>query len=225
MASTSAKTKNSPSTNDQLSSLTSSPLPLSPRFPSPPASPLSKPPGPYTDHLSLDHVFSYRTLDFRSFGSWMTALSHFGAAVAAAVAVAALVERAKKCLDFASTAYALHFAACCVVGGFPRGGGWWLVNAGGFAAAALSSEFVCLQREMADIPLGQALRRAAAAAAQGGAAGLAAAKAAATGSGSNSGGSGGSVELSSVSATTPGSSTAATAAPGSGNRGRTLLPV
>ena len=84
----------------------------------------------------------------------MTALSHLGAAVACAVAVAALVEQAKKCLDFASTAYALHFVACCVVGGFPRGGGWWLVNAGGFAAAALSSEYVCLQREMADIPFG-----------------------------------------------------------------------
>ena len=157
----------------------------------------------------------------------MTALSHFGAAVACAVAVAALVERAKKCLDFASTAYALHFLACCAVGGFPRSGGWWLVNAGGFAAAALSSELVCLQREMADIPLGQALRRAAAEAARGGAAGLAAAKAAATGGG---GGGGGSVELSSVSAS-PGSSTstatagAATATPGSGNRGRSLLPV
>lgn len=149
----------------------------------------------------------------------MTALSHFGAAVACAVAVAALVQRAKKCLDFASTAYALHFAACCAVRGFPRGGGWWLVNAGCFAAAALSSEFVCLQREMADIPLGQALRRAAAAAAQGGAAGLAAAKAAATG-----GGGGGSVELPSVSAS-PGPAGPSTAAPGSGSRGRSLLPV
>ena len=158
----------------------------------------------------------------------MTALSHLGAAVACAVAVAALVERAKKCLDFASTAYAVHLAACCAVAGFPRGGGWWLVNAAGFAAAALSSELVCLQREMADIPLGQALRRAAAAAAQGGAAGLAAAKAAATGGGGSSG-SGGSVELSSVSAS-PGHGTAtaattATATPGSGNRGRSLLPV
>ena len=190
--------------------------------------------GPYTDHLSLAHVFSYRILDFRSFGSWMTALSHFGAAVACAVAVAALVERAKKCLDFASTAYALHFVACCAVAGFPRGGGWWLVNAGGFAAAALSSELVCLQREMADIPLGQALRRAAAAAAQGGAAGLAAAKAAATGGGGGGGGSGnnGPVELSSVSASPgPGSSSTTTATattmatPGSGNRGRSLLPV
>ena len=180
--------------------------------------------GPYTDHLSLAHVFSYKTLDFRSFGSWMTALSHFGAAIACAVAVAALVERAKKCLDFASTAYAIHLVACCAVAGFPRGGGWWLVNAAGFAAAALSSELVCLQREMADIPLGQALRRAAAAAALGGAAGLAAAKAAATGGG----GGGGSVELSSVSASPgPGSSTAttATATPGSGNRGRSLLPA
>ena len=160
----------------------------------------------------------------------MTALSHLGAAVACAIAVAALVERAKKCLDFASTAYALHLAACCAVAGFPRGGGWWLVNAAGFAAAALSSELVCLQREMADIPLGQALRRAAAAAAQGGAAGLAAAKAAATGGGGGGGGGGGSVELSSVSASPgPGSSstaaTTATATPGSGNRGRSLLPV
>ena len=206
-------------TNDQLP--LSPPLSASASLP-----PLHTLQGPYTDHLSLDHVFSFKALDFRSFGSWMTALSHLGAAVACAVAVAALVERAKKCLDFASTAYALHFVACCVVGGFPRGGGWWLVNAGGFAAAALSSEYVCLQREMADIPLGQALRRAAAAAAQGGAAGLAAAKAAATGVGGGSNNGGGSVELSSVSASPAGPGSSATAtAPGSGNRGRSLLPV
>ena len=34
------------------------------------------------------------------------------------------VERAKKCLDFAFTAYFIHFAACTVYAGFPKQWQW-----------------------------------------------------------------------------------------------------
>ena len=97
----------------------------------------------------------------------MTAVAHAAAALGAAVGVAALVERAKKCLDFATTLYGVHFVLCWAVGGFPRTPAWWIVNAAGCALAAAGSEFICLQRELADIPLGAALRRAAALAAAG----------------------------------------------------------
>ena len=126
-------------------------------------------PGPYAGDggVTLAHVFSSSKLDFGSFAGWMAVVANAAAALGAAVAVAALVERAKKCLDFATTLYGIHLVLCCVIGGFPRTAAWWIVNAAGCAGAAAGSEWVCLQRELADIPLGAALRRAAAAAAAG----------------------------------------------------------
>lgn len=85
-----------------------------------------------------------------------------------APAVAAVVARARKCLDFSATLYFIHFIACTWAGGFPKAAAWWLVNGACLAAVAVGSEWVALQREMADIPLGAAIRRAAAAAVGGG---------------------------------------------------------
>lgn len=131
--------------------------------------PLPNPTGPYAGDggVTLAHVFSSSKLDFASFAGWMAVVANAAAALGAGVAVAALVERAKKCLDFTTTLYGIHFVLCWAVGGFPRSAAWWIVNAAGCAGAAAGSEYVCLQRELADIPLGAALRRAAAAAAAG----------------------------------------------------------
>ena len=96
--------------------------------------------------------------------------------------LALLVERAKKCLDFASTVYIVHIVACCAYGGFPRHLSWcashrklisarahvcmrsnanpmfpprcrWAVNLLALGITAVLGEWLCLQREMQDIPV------------------------------------------------------------------------
>lgn len=130
------------------------------------SSPPFSPSGPYAaDGLSCAHVFAASSLDVSSFAGWMVAVGNLLTAVVMAPGVAAVVRRARKCLDFAATLYFIHFVTCAWVGGFPQSAAWWLVNGACFAAVAVGSEWVALQREMADIPLGAAIRRAAAAAA------------------------------------------------------------
>lgn len=79
------------------------------------------------------------------------------------------MERAKKCLDFAGTAYIIHFIVVLVYSGFPSNFEWyatmivvmsrqpcnrWVVNVMGLAAMAMLGEWLCLQCELREIPIG-----------------------------------------------------------------------
>jgi hypothetical protein len=70
-----------------------------------------------------------------------------------AVLVAAVVERAKKCLDFVATMYLGHLCLCTWFDGrLPYAWEWWAANGISMVCVVVVSEFVCLKREMADIP-------------------------------------------------------------------------
>ena len=64
-----------------------------------------------------------------------------------------IVERAKKCLDFAATAHLLHLFCCIVYGGWPIAWEWWAVNIMCLVLMALLGEFLCMRRELQDVPL------------------------------------------------------------------------
>lgn len=98
------------------------------------------------------------------------------------------VERAKKCLDFAATAYIIHFIIVLVFSGFPSNFEWyvcsmvllvvcgtslapvshvlllfivrpttmyrWVINVIALAAMAMLGEWLCLQCELREIPIG-----------------------------------------------------------------------
>jgi hypothetical protein len=64
-----------------------------------------------------------------------------------------VVERAKKCLDFAATAHLLHLWCCYQYAGIPSSWEWWAVNLMSLVLMALLSEFLCMRRELQDIPL------------------------------------------------------------------------
>jgi len=68
-----------------------------------------------------------------------------------------VVERAKKCLDFTATLYLLHLLFCCAYRGWPRSAEWWLLNGAGLATMAVLGEWLCLRKEMQDIPMTQGL--------------------------------------------------------------------
>lgn len=64
-----------------------------------------------------------------------------------------VIERAKKCLDFSATLYIIHIFICIVYGGWPSSTTWWIVNITGFAVMALFGEYLCIKRELREIPI------------------------------------------------------------------------
>jgi hypothetical protein len=64
-----------------------------------------------------------------------------------------VIERAKKCLDFAATLYIIHLFICIIYGGWPASVTWWVVNIVGLAIMSLLGEYLCIRRELQDIPV------------------------------------------------------------------------
>ncbi|CAL9075349.1 unnamed protein product, partial [Musa textilis] len=64
-----------------------------------------------------------------------------------------LVERAKKCLDFSATLYIIHLFICIIYGGWPSSITWWVVNVTGLALMSLLGEWLCIRRELQEIPI------------------------------------------------------------------------
>ncbi|KAK9820508.1 hypothetical protein WJX72_011107 [[Myrmecia] bisecta] len=110
--------------------------------------------GPYVGHLTLQQLFVSNFTSFHSFVGWMAVLASLVNSLASAVYLMFVVERAKKCLDFAATIYIIHLACCCIYKGFPTSVDWWAVNITAMIVTALLGEFLCMHREMQDIPIG-----------------------------------------------------------------------
>mmetsp|Transcript_12978 Transcript_12978/g.48546 ORF Transcript_12978/g.48546 Transcript_12978/m.48546 type:complete len:132 (-) Transcript_12978:1542-1937(-) len=84
-------------------------------------------------------------------GRWFVA-AFVGASLLMALALCAVVGRAKKCLDFAVTAHVAHFVSCCFVAGVPRQLAWWVTCGMSVSLSAIAGEYLCAAREMRDIP-------------------------------------------------------------------------
>lgn len=110
--------------------------------------------GPYVVKLNMHHFFDWQWVSFHSFNGWMIVVANLLNGLAAAGYLVFIVERAKKCLDFAATAYIINFIGVCVYSGFPRNFEWWLVNILGLTIMAMLGEWLCLQRELREIPVG-----------------------------------------------------------------------
>ena len=89
---------------------------------------------------------------------WVCVLASLLAASLGSVALVAVVERAKKCLDFAFTVYAFHFTICWMYGGFPDRWEWWVVEGVDLAVMAVLGEFLCMRRELSEIWVSDFLR-------------------------------------------------------------------
>lgn len=62
-----------------------------------------------------------------------------------------IAERAKKCLDFCSTIFFIHFCVCFSYNGFPLNIYWWLTMGSCLLLMTLLSERVALKRELEEI--------------------------------------------------------------------------
>ncbi|KXZ56181.1 hypothetical protein GPECTOR_1g156 [Gonium pectorale] len=145
--------------------------------------------GPSVGRLSIAHLFGWKLYSLGTYVGWMSVVSLLLTSVLGAVFLVWIVERAKKCLDFASTCFLFHFLFCWRHDGFPTRLEWWLANILGLVIMSLFGEWLCLRREMQEIPL-NTLRGRGASAASGGAGGA--------GSSGTGGGAGSSVGTSSA---------------------------
>ncbi|KAM3699836.1 hypothetical protein ACB098_05G054500 [Castanea mollissima] len=66
-----------------------------------------------------------------------------------------LIKRAKKCLDFSAIVYIIHLFICIIYGGWPSSITWWVLNGTGVAVMALLGEYLCIRRELLEIPITQ----------------------------------------------------------------------
>ncbi|XP_047316951.1 protein SYS1 homolog [Impatiens glandulifera] len=109
--------------------------------------------GTRVSRMSLVYFFDYATVTTSTVTGWCVIASFVFSSILGAVYMLYLVERAKKCLDFSATIYIIHLFICIVYGGWPSSITWWVVNGSGIAAMALLGEYLCIRREMRDIPI------------------------------------------------------------------------
>jgi hypothetical protein len=64
-----------------------------------------------------------------------------------------IVERAKKCLDFAFTSHFIHLVACTAFEAFPGNWEWWILQLASLIIMAVVGEYLCMRRELREIRL------------------------------------------------------------------------
>jgi len=107
----------------------------------------------HSGHVTLHFMFDWRYLNIHSFNGWLTVVTSIGNAFVCAGFLVPIVGRAKKCLDFASTLYIWHAVFTISSSGLPKSMVWWTVWGTNMAITSLLGEWLCLRREMRDIPL------------------------------------------------------------------------
>lgn len=109
--------------------------------------------GTRVSRLSLMYFFDFSTLTASTVTGWGAIVSFLLSSLAGAGYLLYLIERAKKCLDFSATLYIIHLFICIIYGGWPSSITWWVVNITGLALMSLLGEWLCIRRELREIPI------------------------------------------------------------------------
>ncbi|PIA65147.1 hypothetical protein AQUCO_00100562v1 [Aquilegia coerulea] len=109
--------------------------------------------GTRVSRMSLVYFFDFSALTISTTIGWSVIASFLLSAIAGAGFILYLIERAKKCLDFSATLYIIHLFICIVYGGWPSSFTWWIVNGTCLAVMALLGEWLCIRRELREIPI------------------------------------------------------------------------
>ncbi|XP_044495205.1 protein SYS1 homolog [Mangifera indica] len=109
--------------------------------------------GTRVSRMSLVYFFDFATITASTLTGWCVIASILLTSIAGAGFMLHIVERAKKCLDFSATLYIIHLFICIIYGGWPSSITWWAVNGTGLAVMALLGEYLCIRRELLEIPI------------------------------------------------------------------------
>mmetsp|Transcript_2836 Transcript_2836/g.10310 ORF Transcript_2836/g.10310 Transcript_2836/m.10310 type:complete len:161 (+) Transcript_2836:179-661(+) len=114
--------------------------------------------GPY-ETLTVDFIFNWRYMELQSYAGVAVAGCYFINALVGSAFLLLVVERSKKCLDFTVTQYFLHGMMVLSHSGVPSSVIWWLNTALCIAVMAVAGEWLCMRRELRDIPLSKQASR------------------------------------------------------------------
>eukprot|EP01117_Protostelium_nocturnum_P008500 TRINITY_DN3042_c1_g1_i2.p1 TRINITY_DN3042_c1_g1~~TRINITY_DN3042_c1_g1_i2.p1 ORF type:complete len:156 (+),score=29.94 TRINITY_DN3042_c1_g1_i2:179-646(+) len=103
--------------------------------------------------ITLDQIFDHHLINTSTGMGWIDIFSFFFNGIIGAFALVYVVERHRKCLDFAATVHLIHFASCFFYSGFPIEWPWWITNFVTLLSMAVLGEYLCMKRELQDIPL------------------------------------------------------------------------
>ena len=103
--------------------------------------------------IGLEALFSACSLRLDKRGGWISLSAFSINSLSGGCLLSIIVERAKKCLDFTATAHMLHLCGCTLYDGFPKRWEWWLVTVMSMVVMSLFGEYLCMRRELRDIPI------------------------------------------------------------------------
>lgn len=100
----------------------------------------------------MDRIFSDQYLHLWHSSGWPDVCAIFLSSLLGAVLLAIIVEKSKKCLDFALTLFMVHLFLVIFYHGFPKME-WWIVHICATIVMILLGEYVCSRKELDEIPL------------------------------------------------------------------------
>lgn len=107
----------------------------------------------YGKSVTLDRIFTDAHIHLWRVSGWPDCAAVLLASLVGAVLLTIIVEKSKKCLDFAATLFLLHLLLCTYYSRLPRTFDWWIVHVVGTVLMVVLGEYLCSRREMEDIPL------------------------------------------------------------------------
>ncbi|XP_030374541.1 protein SYS1 homolog [Scaptodrosophila lebanonensis] len=109
------------------------------------------------DNYTLDNIFEYHEIHIYDVGGRLVICAFILNSFLASLALWFIVRRAKLCLDFSCTFHLLHLIICWWYNrSFPANVSWWLLNVITATIMCIGGEFLCLQSELKEIPVGYA---------------------------------------------------------------------
>jgi hypothetical protein len=107
----------------------------------------------YNTSITIDRIFTDEYVRLWGQAGWADVFAILLVSLVGSVMLAIIVEKSKKCLDFAVTLFIIHLGICTLYGGFPTVMDWWIVQVTGTVLMVLLGEYLCSLRELSDIPL------------------------------------------------------------------------
>jgi hypothetical protein len=107
----------------------------------------------YSTSITIDRIFTDEYVRLWGQAGWADVTAILLVSLVGSVMLAIIVEKSKKCLDFAVTLFIIHLGICTLYGGFPTVMDWWIVQVTGTVLMVLLGEYLCSLRELSDIPL------------------------------------------------------------------------
>jgi hypothetical protein len=103
--------------------------------------------------VTVDRIFTAHYLNLWKTSGWIDNAAVICSHVIGAYLLMLIVEKSRKCLDFATTLFFIHFLFCCCYNGFPASWDWWIVHLLGTLIMTVLGEYLCSRRELEEIPL------------------------------------------------------------------------